>query len=102
LDGSDLKTQIKVKEIAGIVKQLVEKFQSRFTISKVAVNLQRYSCRSVSHKLRLYWDAPTPEKQKSINRDNPKIQSLIRIQIDDWTYEAPKLITVGMTRECLL
>lgn len=37
LDGSDLKTQMKIKEISGIVKQLVEKFQSRFTISKVAV-----------------------------------------------------------------
>ena len=52
LDGSDLKTQIKITEISRIVKQLVEKFQYRFTISKVAVDQQGYSRRSVSHNLR--------------------------------------------------
>ena len=102
LDGSDLKTQIKITEISRIVKQLVEKFQYRFTISKVAVDQQGYSRRSVSHNLRPYWDPPAPEERESVRRCTPDIQALMRVRIDDWTYKAPRLITVGMTRECLL
>ena len=82
LDGSDLKTQIKIKEISGILKQLVEKSQSRFTISKVAVDQQRYSRRSVSHNLRPYWDPSAPEERESVRRCTFKVQALMRVQID--------------------
>ena len=102
LDGSDLKTQIKIKEISGVVKHLVQTFGTRFTISKVAVDQEGYS-RSVYHNLRPYWDSPTSEDRASVLRGDPTIQALMRVQIDDWTYKAPEISTVAsMTRERLL
>jgi hypothetical protein len=102
LDGSDLKTQIKIKEISGIVKQLVQTFGTRFTISKVAVDQEGYS-RNVYHNLRPYWDSPTSEDRASVRRGDPTIQALMRVQIDDWTYKAPEISTAAsMTRERLL
>ena len=102
LDGSDLKTQIKIKEISEIVKQLVQTFGTRFTILKVAVDQEGHS-RGVCHNLRPYWDPPTFEDRASVRRGDPTIQALMRVQIDDWTYEAPRIITAAsMTRERLL
>ena len=44
LDGSGFKTQIKIKEISGIVKQLVQTFQTRFTMLKVFTYYVTVAC----------------------------------------------------------
>jgi hypothetical protein len=83
LDGSDLKTQQKIKEISKIVKELITQFGDRFTIMKVQNRLGNGY--STAHTLKPYWDPPAALAKEELQRSTISFQELMQIQIEDWT-----------------
>ena len=85
LDGSDLKTQLKIKEISKVVKELIAQFQDRFTIRKVQERLG--NSYSTAHDLKPYWEPPTVLAKDKFQRSIVSFQELMQIQIEEWTRE---------------
>jgi hypothetical protein len=85
LDGSDLKTQLKIKEISKVVKELIAQFQDRFTIFKI--QKRPGNSDPTSHNLKPYWDPPTALAKDKLQRSTVSFQELMQIQIEEWTRE---------------
>jgi hypothetical protein len=81
LDRSNLKTQLKIKEISKVVKELIAQFQDCFTIFKI----QRRPGNSdpTLYNLKLYWDPPTVLAKDKLQRSTVSFQELIQIQIEE-------------------
>ena len=78
LDGSDLQTQKKIKEMSNIVKQLIEQFGT-------ALAIQKYRGQFV-HNLRPYWNAPSAAAKQKLRAGKASFQELMQIQIEKWTH----------------
>ena len=101
LDGSDLGTQLKIQEISKVVKKLLERFPGRLKITKVlAIEGQR---RRSGADLTVYWQSPTKDVKERVRRGAASFQDVMQVQIETWTREIPRTITVAdMYREHLL
>jgi hypothetical protein len=100
LDGSDLKTQQKIKEISKIVKELIAQFGDRFTVMKV--QNRPGNGYSAAHVLKPYWDPPTALAKEKFQRSTISFQELIQIQIEEWTREVSAIGGRGLDWESLL
>lgn len=85
LDGSDLKTQQKIKEISKIVKQLIAQFGDRFTIKKI--QKRPGDNHTTCHNLKPYWDMPTTAAKDRLRIFTSSFQDLMQIQVEEWTRE---------------
>jgi len=90
LDGSDLKTQQKIKEISKIVKELIAQFADRFTIMKVQKLLG--NSHTTAHDLKPCWNAPTALAKEKLQRSKASFQELLQIQIEEWTREVSTVV----------
>jgi hypothetical protein len=90
LDGSDLKTQQKIKDISRIVKELIAQFGDRFTILKV--QKRPGNSHTTAHNLKPYWDPPTALLKEKFQRSTVSFQELMQIQIEEWTREVPQVV----------
>lgn len=82
VDGSDLKTQQKIKEISKIVKKLITQFGDRFTIMKV--QNRPGNDHSTALTLKPYWDPPTALAKEKLQRSTISFQELMQVQIEEW------------------
>jgi hypothetical protein len=96
LDGSDLKTQQKIQEMAGIVKQLIDQFGTAVTILKVAPG------KSLCHNLRPYWNPPSAASKKKFQVGKASFEELMQIQIEEWTRVIPEVFDPNNYWESLL
>jgi hypothetical protein len=90
LDGSDLKTQQKLKEISKIVKELIAQFGNRFTIMKV--QKRPGNSHTTAHDLKPYWNTPTAQAKDKLQRSRASFEELMQIQIEEWTREVSKVV----------
>jgi hypothetical protein len=90
LDGSDLKTQQKIKDISRIVKELIAQFGDRFTILKV--QKRPGNSHTTAHNLKPYWDPPTALVKEKFKRSTVSFQELMQIQIEEWTREVSEVV----------
>lgn len=81
LDGSDLKTQLKIKEISKVVKELIVQFQDCFTIRKV--QKRPGNSYSTAHDLKPYWELPTALAKEKLQQSTVLFQELMQIQIEE-------------------
>lgn len=91
-DGSDLRTQLKIKEISRVVEDLITQFGHGFTIVKVLK--QRYRVID-TYDLTHYWDKPTPDGVEEFRAGDASFEDLMRIQIREWTREMSNIISAG-------
>ncbi|PVH67547.1 hypothetical protein DL98DRAFT_398978, partial [Cadophora sp. DSE1049] len=84
MDGMDLRTQQKIKELSGIVKELIDQFGDAIAISKASADgIHR-------HDIRPYWNPPTAAAKEKLGVDKAcSFEELMRIQIEAWTSEVP-------------
>lgn len=85
LDGSDLKTQEKIKNISKIIKQLIAQFGDRFTIKKI--QKRPGDDHSTFHDLKPYWDKPTAAAKDRLRNFTASFKDLMQIQVEEWTRE---------------
>lgn len=64
-DGSDITTQLKVKEIAHVVKLLIDKYGTSFKIGKGAVEPGRYE---MFFELTAGWEVPTAQVRERFRK----------------------------------
>jgi hypothetical protein len=76
LDGSDLHTQKKIKEMSRIVKQLIEQFGT-------ALAIRTYRGQFV-HNLRPYWNAPSAAAKQKLLAGKASFQERMQIPIEEW------------------
>lgn len=95
LDGSDLLTQQKIKEICKIVKKLIDLFQDLVTIRKVQRKPGDYY--NTFHDLKSYWKKPAVQAEENLRRCRASFEELMQIQIEEWTREVPKVITADQS-----
>ncbi|KAI1104846.1 hypothetical protein F4804DRAFT_351662 [Jackrogersella minutella] len=92
LDGSDLQTQLKTKEISGIVKRLIIRFpRQRFGIKKI--QRKPGSSHTTFHDLKPYWTPPTAQTKQNLQHCRASFEELMQIQIAEWTRETSGRIT---------
>jgi hypothetical protein len=94
LDGSDLQTQKKIKEMSKIVKQLIEHFGT-------ALAIRKYRGRFV-HDLRSYWNAPSAAAKQKLRAGKQSFQELMQIQIEEWTHVRSRVVDLEDFSESLL
>jgi hypothetical protein len=97
LDGSDLSTQQKIKEISGVVKQLILQFpRQRLRIRKVSPTCAKY------HDLKPYWTPPSTQAKQNLRNGRASFLELMQIQIEEWTRDVPDIITADYNWVSLL
>lgn len=89
LRGEDLLTQMKIREVARVVRDLILQFgPDRFRIQKyLQYPGQRFA---TTNDLTSYWDAPTADDRKSVRNGWASFPELMRVQISEWTREIPR------------
>jgi len=96
LDGSDLGTQQKMKEMSGIVKQLIDRFGDAFTIKKIARE------KALFHNLRPYWKPVSAAAKQRLKVGKASFEELMQIQIEEWTRQSSGIVQVGDYWESVL
>jgi len=86
-DGSDLGTQMKIKEICKIVKELISKFgDERVRIWK-RLQLPAMPAQKFLRNLTGYWKAPgVGVKDRLWASKTTSFEELMQVQIEDWTH----------------
>ncbi|KAJ9640278.1 hypothetical protein H2199_005817 [Coniosporium tulheliwenetii] len=91
IEGSDLRTQQKIKEMSKIVKRLIERFGERLTIGKVQ---RKPGDRHGTYgDLKPYWRKPTAQAKENLRRCKASFEEVMQIQIEEWTREVSKVVT---------
>jgi hypothetical protein len=83
MDGSDARTQKKIKDISSVVKQLIIKFPSQLTI----LGIEKRERQSTAHDLRPYWDTPDPEARERVRSSTASFTEVMQTRIEEWTRE---------------
>lgn len=78
-DGSDLKTQLKFKDMSGIVKELLDKFGDRIRIHHGSSPGGRW------HDIGKYWNPLSAGAQRRLRDGKCSFTELMQIQIEEWT-----------------
>lgn len=100
-NGSDLATQQKIKEISGVVQELIERFQGRLTIRKVRT--EREVLEWGGYDLRRYWEKPTARAKRKVVEGTASFEELMQVQMEEWTRKVSATISPDeMYRESLL
>jgi hypothetical protein len=76
LNGSDIQTQEKIKEMSGIVKKLIERFGEKLTIRKM---MRRNDGQWRSHDLGSCWSKPTSMAKLRLRAGKATFKELIQI-----------------------
>ena len=99
LNGSDLRTQLKIKEMSGIVKELIKRFGDKFTIRKMR---RDDDGQWATHDMRLYWDKPTSMAKSRLQAGTETFEELMQVQIEEWTREISPIVRPNDYWESLL
>jgi len=91
IDGSDLKTQQKIKEICNIVKKLINQFLERLTVAKVWRDGGPFYANC--HDIKAYWKRPTDQSKKRLQNGAASFEEVMQIQIEEWTRKVSGIIT---------
>lgn len=91
IDGSDLKTQQKIKEICNIIKKLINQFGGRFTIAKVRRSGGPFD--AICHDIKAYWKRPTDQAKKRLQNGAALFEEIMQIQIEEWMRKVSRTIT---------
>jgi hypothetical protein len=89
VNGLDLKTQLIIKEISGVVKGLIDQFGDKVRIrTESAVSLRVVN-------IRPYWDSPGVDSVEKLRQGRDcSFEELMQIQIAKWTGVLPKVFDV--------
>jgi hypothetical protein len=94
LDGIDLQTQLKIKEVSGVVKQLIIRFpRERLSIQKV--QQKPGNSYRTCHDLKPYWTPPTAQTKQNLRNCRASFAEVMQIQISEWTRETSERVTMA-------
>lgn len=79
IDGSDLETELVIKNIAQVIKDLICKFECRFDIQKVQGRA------GPARSLLSYWKVPCELARQRFKNGQSSIEDVMRVQVDKWT-----------------
>lgn len=99
LNGSDLRTQLKIKEMSGIVKELIMLFGDKLAIRKMRRDDDGWW---VTHDMRLYWNKLTSMAESKLLAGEEAFEELMQVQIEVWTRKTPLIVTPNDYWESLL
>jgi hypothetical protein len=85
VDGSDLKTQKKIEEIAPIVKKLITQFGPRLEVRKALRT--SYGGPHLFKDITSYWKEPNGIPSSNLRSGKASFEELMQIQISEWTGE---------------
>lgn len=90
INGLDLTAQQMIKEVSGVVKMLIEKFEDKVWISTESiVSLKRTN-------IRPYWDSPAVEAVEKMRQGRVcSSEELMQIQVAKWTGVLGKVLDVN-------
>jgi hypothetical protein len=87
IDGMDVETQQKIKEIAMVIEELIGQFADKVTVAKVSKG------GLISHDITSYWNPPTTAAKTELQRDKTcSFEELMQVQIEAWTGRTPVAI----------
>ncbi|KAJ9606028.1 hypothetical protein H2200_009877 [Cladophialophora chaetospira] len=100
-DGSDLNTQLKVREISRVVKRLMDKFggSKRVKVEKVVHIGEEWL---PGHSITTWWNAPSPFEKEQLMEGSTSFDTVMRIQMEEWTLVHEKVAGPQATRLYLL
>jgi hypothetical protein len=91
-DGQDLGTQIKIKEIAAVIKELIARFPGqKLGIQKIQYQPGREY--KICHDFKPYWKPPTTQARENLHQGRASFEELMQIQISEWTRKTSQSIT---------
>ncbi len=100
INGSDLRSQIKIREICRIVKRLLRHFGPRLRVVKlVQINGAEESYSQVSTGC---WDEPTAEVEARVLEGYASFKDIMQLLIDEWARLVPQRLTMDSFRISLL
>jgi hypothetical protein len=86
LDGCDLATQQTVRDIAGVVQELMAQFGDKLGIFK---RIERQNRPFATQSIRSYWETPTRDVMDNVRRGNGTFRDIMQVQIWEWTLVIP-------------
>ena len=91
-DGSDLTSQLKIREICQVVKRLLNLFGERLKVWKVErfnVSKVRVTGPPTSRDVTNYWTAPTADVKIRVVESQATFRDIMQVQIADCTGRGP-------------
>ncbi|KKO96575.1 hypothetical protein THAR02_11321 [Trichoderma harzianum] len=85
-EGSDIKSQLLLKDICPIVKRLIDHFGDRFKIDKGCGGFGLCPMRCF-WPLKKYWDAPDDSIREKVNTGTASFEEHMRVQVEAWLSE---------------
>jgi hypothetical protein len=90
INGMDLTSQQMIKEVSGVVKRLIDKFENKVGISTESV--VSLKCANI----RPYWDSPAVDTEEKLRQGRGcSSKELMQIQIANWTGVLGKVLDVN-------